>query len=78
MGDIADMMLDGEICEGCGDFLGGSIGYPRRCASCSGEDDNEDTQAAPPAKKVSCPKCKRRVKEIGLPQHMKDKHGQPN
>ena len=35
MGDIADMMLDGTLCEQCGDYIGESIGYPRVCSDCS-------------------------------------------
>jgi len=36
MGDIADMMLDGTLCEGCGEFLDGeSFGVPRYCRGCS-------------------------------------------
>lgn len=34
MGEIAEMMLDGTLCEGCGEFMGNTIGYPRRCAGC--------------------------------------------
>ena len=34
MGEIADMMLDGDMCEGCGEYLGGGDGFPRRCYSC--------------------------------------------
>lgn len=49
MGDIADMMLDGTLCECCGavmeDLLptdGSNVlkpppGYPRRCTDCLGE-----------------------------------------
>lgn len=29
MGDIADMMLDGILDEQTGEYLGGSVGYPR-------------------------------------------------
>ena len=36
MGEIAEMMLDGTLCEGCGEFMGDDVGYPRRCSSCSG------------------------------------------
>jgi hypothetical protein len=32
MGDIADMMLDGTLCEGCGEFIGEDEGYPRYCS----------------------------------------------
>ena len=34
MGEIADAMLDGEMCEGCGEYLGGGDGFPRRCSAC--------------------------------------------
>lgn len=33
-GEIAEMMLDGTLCEGCGEYMGGDAGYPRRCAGC--------------------------------------------
>ena len=45
MGEIADSMLDGEMCEGCGewmeDFLEGkeAPGHPRRCPSCEEEEE---------------------------------------
>lgn len=34
MGDIADMTLDGMLCEGCGVYMGDECGYPRRRRSC--------------------------------------------
>lgn len=36
MGEIAEMMLDGTLCEGCGTVFDDheTPGYPRRCASC--------------------------------------------
>lgn len=37
MGDIADMMLDGTMCQGCGEFLcdgEDGPGYPGYCSSC--------------------------------------------
>ena len=38
MGDIADMMLDGTLCEQCGEFIDDDEGgSPRLCASCSQE-----------------------------------------
>lgn len=44
MGEIADMMLDGTLCEGCGVYLEDedSDGVPRRCAGCGGEADEAD------------------------------------
>lgn len=68
MGEIADMMLDGTLCEGCGVYLGDECGYPRYCSGCR-----------PPRKKaaakVECPTCKRKVKAVGLIDHMRDAHG---
>jgi len=40
MGDIAEMMLDGTLCESCGEFIGEPVGYPQYCDSCG--DPNED------------------------------------
>lgn len=34
MGEIADMMLDGDLCEGCGEYLGDGGGYARKCSGC--------------------------------------------
>jgi hypothetical protein len=42
MGEIADLMIEGEICEGCGCELGGEApGYPRRCSGCGGKTDED-------------------------------------
>lgn len=48
MGDIADMMLEGTLCEGCGEFMGDGDGYARRCRGCR---DERQPQAAKPGKK---------------------------
>lgn len=35
-GEIADMMLDGTMCQLCGEFLDGEAGgYPMYCAGCA-------------------------------------------
>lgn len=36
MGEIAEMMLEGLMCEGCGEFMEDmdEPGFPRRCAGC--------------------------------------------
>jgi hypothetical protein len=31
MGEIADAMLNGDMCEQCGEWLGDGPGYPRNC-----------------------------------------------
>jgi hypothetical protein len=48
MGEIADSLLDGTMCEGCGEFLDGeSPGYPRYCSKQCASDrgvDYEDSE----------------------------------
>ena len=34
MGDVTDMIMEGILCEGCGDYMGDSVGYPRCCDEC--------------------------------------------
>ena len=34
MGEIAEMHLDGTLCECCGEYLGKPVGYPRYCRDC--------------------------------------------
>lgn len=42
MGEIADMMIDGELCERCGMFIDDEAeGFPRLCADCAAEDDDD-------------------------------------
>lgn len=38
MGDIAKMMLEGLLCERCGELIDGEEpGYPRKCEDCENE-----------------------------------------
>lgn len=41
MGEIAEMMLDGDMCQYCGVWVGGGDGYPQSCAGCA-DDDQPD------------------------------------
>lgn len=85
MGEIADAMLDGTLCEGCGTYIGAGDGFPAYCSSaCARDRGVEDYQTsghrsvdAPNPKKTNCLVCNRRVKIVGLPQHMRDAHGLP-
>lgn len=79
MGEIADMMLDGTLCQGCGVYLGDDgLGFPTFCASCRRE-HRENAPARYPAPhnpaKVACQSCGQHVKAAGLADHMRDKHG---
>jgi hypothetical protein len=38
MGEVAEMMLEGILCESCGEFIDGeNPGHPRECADCENE-----------------------------------------
>lgn len=81
MGDVADMMLDGTLCEGCGVYLGGeSFGVPRYCAGCQSDGAGISTDlpaatVAPVETHKTCRKCGKRVKWAGINDHLRDKHG---
>lgn len=34
MGEQADMMINGDVCEGCGEFFEEPLGYPGKCERC--------------------------------------------
>lgn len=35
MGEVTDMILDGILCEECGEYIDDDeTGYPRKCAAC--------------------------------------------
>ena len=44
MGEIAELIIDGVLCEQCGVLVdeGEGCGYPRLCPSCKGEDDENN------------------------------------
>lgn len=44
MGEISEMMLDGTLCEGCGEYLGKLEGFPQLCASCAKERKADGSQ----------------------------------
>ena len=80
MGEIADMMLDGTMCEGCGEFLydgADGPGFPQYCAACQADGRGYDVEDDTPVKgkPVGCPNCNKRFKthEAYL-QHYRDKH----
>lgn len=64
MGEVAEMILDGTLCQSCGVFIGEGEGFPRECAYCR--------RAGKAAGKVACPVCKKKVK--GLNDHIRDAH----
>ena len=38
MGEIAEMMLNGEMCQWCGEFMDNPQGFPSVCAACLAAD----------------------------------------
>ncbi len=71
MGEMADAVLDGVFCQGCGEYMGEGAGYPVFCVGC-GPATEEDI----PTLNI-CPICKKRLKsDMGVRQHLRDKHGE--
>ena len=44
MGDAAKMISEGILCEVCGEYVGKSVGHPRKCPGC-GEPTEEELVA---------------------------------
>lgn len=86
MGDVADAMLGGELCEMCGVYLEGEAeGIPRYCsAQCAKDRGAAPEQVVVKAKhswvpqpkkpKAQCPVCKQWIKQVGMTDHVRDKH----
>lgn len=72
MGEIAEMMLDGTMCAGCGEWLHDGEdgpGYPEYCASCrkQGYADHEAEH--------ECPTCSKLFgSDYAMNQHRRDAH----
>lgn len=69
MGDIADRMLEGDLCQGCGEYMGAGDGFPVFCSSC------EPAPKVAQQDKCPCAVCGKRVKFAGLKDHMRVVHG---
>lgn len=78
MGEIADWMLEGGLCQGCGVYLGEGDGYPTFCRDCARDQPAREPQFSQPKNvaKVACKVCGRHVKAVGLNDHIRDSHGQ--
>jgi len=83
VGEIADMMIDGTMCQVCGEFINEEPpGYPVTCGGCGGFPDADmvvhvELDGKPP-KNVACPDpfCERKfVSRQAAAQHWVDKHG---
>lgn len=75
MGDVADAMLDGDLCEQCGVYMENGAGYPQTCSACLRANVEATRRAVVPmASKVACPTCGKKVKATGLADHQRDAH----
>lgn len=76
MGEVADMMLDGTLCAGCGGYMDGDgEGFPRYCSDCKRERGSGGHMRTKVVAKVKCPTCGKTVKKAGLADHQRDAHG---
>ena len=79
-GEIAEMMLEGILCQGCGEFIGDydgeGLGFPGFCAGCQPDNDGPELLVGMTERKpIGCPDCKRRFKTHAASiQHWRDKH----
>lgn len=61
MGEIADMMISGDMCEGCGEWLGkGDKGFPQYCSPACAKDRGATYSPLYPKKKQHKKKPKKR------------------
>ena len=80
MGEIADLVIDGEICQECHRPLAFASGYPLTCEDCKRHGLGSDTPAIrrgrlKPVKNHECKICGKRFKKlIGLNAHHRDVH----
>ena len=77
MGEYAEMMVNGECCEACGEYLGFGSGVPSYCSKACAEGRGAKWASEtprPPIKKTKCPECGRKVKFAGLRDHLRDMH----
>lgn len=89
-GEIAEMMLEGFMCQGCGDIIGDSetgegLGYPGFCAACQPDEGYEHAPPEQPTERKRrlavtmearcCLFCGKKCKsERGAIDHMRDVH----
>jgi hypothetical protein len=73
MGEIADMMIEGHMCETCGEVFDEAVGYPRQCKECRFQ---SRARTKVPEKRISCDVCGKLIAPSGMRQHFDAKHKQ--
>ncbi len=78
MGELADLILEGALCQQCGHDFMESSGYPRLCSSCSKPARPATKKPAPPAtKKHGCVLCPRKFSSTtALADHTRAAHSE--
>ena len=88
MGENADMMLDGILCEGCGVYIDDEDGgYPRLCGSCAQDRKQAGHEVEKigsawvdcgekEVSKIQCSQCGKWVHPSGFTQHNEAKHNE--
>lgn len=67
MGEQAELILNGDVCEGCGEeFHNEGPGYPRRCASCGGANHRKTRSGLNPLKQEKIDEAFRMFKSAGF------------
>jgi hypothetical protein len=82
MGEIAEAMLDGTMCECCGEYIGSDAGYPQYCSDQCAHNrgispDLEGMSEAVKkyARLFPCDICDKRLRTVeGVEQHKRAKH----
>ena len=81
MGEIAEMMLDGTLCEGCGEYIGADACYPQYCSPECAADRGLPIEPHKPIqekKRHECTTCGKKFQRIRhLKQHWFAKHEGP-
>ena len=78
MGEISDWVLEGGLCQECGEYLGEGDGFPTSCPGCAALHENHkepESPAKPKTTKFKCPLCERHIRAAGLSMHIRDVHG---
>lgn len=79
-GEIAEMMLEGMLCAGCGEFIGEGDGFPTYCSpECARYHGAEHWQGGmlcePAPKPYACDACGKAFRTRGARrQHKRDAH----
>ena len=78
MGDIADAMIDGELCQECGTYMGDACGYPRSCLDCMNGGGNhkalvKKSTGLEKQERVKC-SCGRWIAPRGMQTHIAHYH----